>query len=117
MEHFFFFTFKTDFIQYCCSRRGFPGGLVVKYPPAMQDTCVWSLGQEDPLEKEMATPLQYSCLRNPMGRGTWWATVNGVVVGQDWGTEHSTLQEERQPSGDSFVEGQAKLHGGRMSKA
>ena len=21
------------------------------------------------------TPLQYSCLENPMGRGTWWATV------------------------------------------
>ena len=20
-------------------------------------------------------PLQYSCLENPMGRGTWWATV------------------------------------------
>ena len=23
-------------------------------------------------------PLQYSCLGNPMGRGTWWATVHGV---------------------------------------
>ena len=35
---------------------GFPGGSVVKNPPAMQETlCVWSLGQEDPLEKEMAT--------------------------------------------------------------
>ena len=29
----------------------------------------------------MATPLQYSCLGNPMDRGAWWATViiNGVV--------------------------------------
>ena len=27
---------------------------------------VQSLGQEDPLEKEMATPLQYSCLVNPV---------------------------------------------------
>ena len=27
----------------------------VKNPPAMQETRVWSLGQEDPLEKEMAT--------------------------------------------------------------
>ena len=34
---------------------GCPGGLVVKNPPAMQETWVWSLGQEDPLEKEMAT--------------------------------------------------------------
>ena len=23
-------------------------------------------------------PLQYSCLRNPMNRGAWWATVRGV---------------------------------------
>ena len=28
---------------------------MVKNPPAMQETWVWSLGQEDPLEKEMAT--------------------------------------------------------------
>ena len=27
---------------------------MVKYPPAMQETQVQSLGQEDPLEKEMA---------------------------------------------------------------
>ena len=30
-----------------------------------------SLGWEDPLEKEMATLLQYSCLENPMDRGAW----------------------------------------------
>ena len=24
-------------------------------------------------------PLQYSCLRNPMDRGAWWATVHGVT--------------------------------------
>ena len=28
---------------------------MVKNLPAMQETQVWSLGQEDPLEKEMAT--------------------------------------------------------------
>ena len=33
---------------------GFPGSSV-KNPPAMQETQVQSLGQEDPLEKEMAT--------------------------------------------------------------
>ena len=27
-------------------------------------------------------PLQYSCLRNPMGRGVWWATVHGVAKSQ-----------------------------------
>ena len=25
------------------------------------------------------TPLQYSCLENPIGRGAWWAVVHGVV--------------------------------------
>ena len=34
---------------------GFPGSSVVKNPPAMQVTRVWHLGQEDPLEKKMAT--------------------------------------------------------------
>ena len=34
---------------------GFPGGSVVKNLPAMQETGVQSLGQEDPLEKEVAT--------------------------------------------------------------
>ena len=34
---------------------GFPGDLVVKNPPAMQEIWVRSLGQEVPLEEEMAT--------------------------------------------------------------
>ena len=32
-----------------------PGGSVVKYPPAVQEIGVWSLGQEVPLEKEVVT--------------------------------------------------------------
>ena len=44
-------------------RMGFPSGTVgftggsegIKHLPAMQETRVWSLGKEDPLEKEMAT--------------------------------------------------------------
>ena len=57
----------------------FPGGSVGKDLPAVQETCVRSLGQEDPLEKEMATPLQYSCLENPMDGGAWWAIVCRVT--------------------------------------
>ena len=34
---------------------GFSGGSVVKNLPTMQETWVWSLGQEDPLEKGMTT--------------------------------------------------------------
>ena len=39
----------------------------------MQETPVLSLGPEDPLEEEMATHSQYSCLENPMDRGAWQA--------------------------------------------
>ena len=28
------------------------------------------------------TPLQYSCLENPMDRGAWWAAVHGVTTEQ-----------------------------------
>ena len=27
-------------------------------------------------------PLQYSCLENPMDRGTWWVTVHGLAKSQ-----------------------------------
>ena len=34
------------------------------------------------------SPLQYSCLENPMDRGAWQATVHGVSrVGQDLATK------------------------------
>ena len=28
------------------------------------------------------TPLKYSCLENPMGRGAWWAAVHGIAKSQ-----------------------------------
>ena len=31
------------------------------------------------------TPLQYSCLENPMDGGAWWAAVHGVA--KSWSTE------------------------------
>ena len=36
-----------------------------------------SLDQEDPLEEGMST--QYSCLKNPMNRGTWQAIIYRVA--------------------------------------
>ena len=42
---------------------------MVKKPPAMQVIQFGSLGLEDPLEKEMANPLQCPCLENSMDRG------------------------------------------------
>ena len=44
----------------------------------MQETGVWSLGREDPLEKGNGNTPQYYCLGNPMDRGAWWATVHRV---------------------------------------
>ena len=51
----------------------------VKNLPAMQETWVRFLAWEDPLEEGMGKPLQYSCLDNPMDKGTWWVTVHGVT--------------------------------------
>ena len=42
----------------------------------MQEMQAQSPGQEDPLEKEMATHSSNSYLGNPMDRGAWWATVH-----------------------------------------
>ena len=52
---------------------------MVKNLPAMQKTRVHSLGQEDPLEKGMATS---SFLENPMDRGARQATVHGITKNQ-----------------------------------
>ena len=39
---------------------------------------------------QFGTPLQYSCLENPMDGGAWWAAVHGVArVGHDWVTSLS----------------------------
>ena len=49
--------------------------------PAMQETRVRFLGQEDPLEKEMAIHSSILAWKNslPAPKGTWWATVHGVT--------------------------------------
>ena len=54
---------------------------MVKNPPAMRETWVWSLGQEDPLEKGMATHSSILAWRIPW-REAWRATVHGVAKGQ-----------------------------------
>jgi len=64
---------------------GFPGGSVVKNPPANAGDAgdvglIPGLGRS-PGEGN-GNPLQYSCLENPMDRGAWWATVHGVTKSQ-----------------------------------
>ena len=50
---------------------------------AMQETWVRFLGWEDSPGEGNGNPLQYSCLENPMDRGAWWATVQGVAKESD----------------------------------
>ena len=55
--------------------------LVVKYPPtnAGDPRDVGSIpGLARSPGEGHGTPLQYSCLENPMDRGAWWATVHGL---------------------------------------
>ena len=52
---------------------------MVKNLPAMQETLVQSLGQEDPLEEGIKTHSSNSCLENPMDGGAWQATGHGVA--------------------------------------
>ena len=58
---------------------GFPGGLVVKNPPANAGGAGLIPGWERSPGEGNGNPLQYSCLRNPMDRGARQATVHGVT--------------------------------------
>ena len=50
---------------------GLPCGSAGKESTCNVGDRVRSLGWEDPLEKEIVNPLQYSCLENPMEGGAW----------------------------------------------
>ena len=63
-------------------KKNFSVAQTVKNLPAMQENWVWSLGQEDPLEKGRATHSSILAWRIPMDRGAWWATVHGVAKSQ-----------------------------------
>ena len=58
---------------------GFPGGAVVKNPPAsVRDTGSIPGSERSPGEAN-GYPFQYSGLENSMDRGAWQATVHGVA--------------------------------------
>ena len=58
---------------------GFPGGSVVKNPPAKAGNTGSILGLGKSPAGGNGNPLQYSCLGNSMERGAWEATVHGVA--------------------------------------
>ena len=52
---------------------------MIKNLPAVQEMQVQSLGQEDPLEEEMATRSSILAWRIPWTEGAWEAIVHGVA--------------------------------------
>ena len=66
------------YLYYCL---GFPGGSVVKNPPAMQEPqemWVWSLGLEDHLEEALATHTSIPAkIIHLMDRGAWQLQSRG----------------------------------------
>ena len=57
----------------------------------MQETEVRSLGEEDPLEKEMATHSSVLAWRIPQMEEAWWATVPGISRNRTRLNEHTHL--------------------------
>ena len=62
----------------------FPGGQMVKNPPAMQETWIQSLGWEDPLEEEMVTHSSFLSgkfhgQRSLVGYSPWGHKESGMT--------------------------------------
>ena len=58
---------------------GFPGGSVVKNPPANAGDLGLIPGSGRFPGESKGNPLQYTCLENPMDRGAWQTTVHGIA--------------------------------------
>ena len=48
--------------------------------PVLRIVAVYVMG----IREGNGTPLQYSCLENPMDGGAWWAAIHGVAEGRTW---------------------------------
>ena len=63
----------------------------LKNPPAMHDTWVWSLDQEDPLEMEMATHSSLLAWRIPWTESGELQSTGSQRVRHDWETNNFTF--------------------------
>ena len=61
---------------------GFPGGSEVKASACNAGDPGLIPGSGRSSGEGNGTPVQYSCLENPMEEGPWWATVHGVTKSQ-----------------------------------
>ena len=71
---------------------------------------MYSIGQGN------GTPLQYSCLENPMDGGAWWAPVHGVTEGRtrlsDFTfTSHFPAWEKEMATHSSVLAGESQGQG------
>ena len=71
----------------------------IKNPPAMletQETWVWSLGWEDPLQEKNGNPLQYYHQKSPHRERSlaWLQSMGSKIVGHDWASWEYRLWEE-----------------------
>ena len=72
---------------------GFPGGSVVKKPPANAGDPGSILGSGRSPGGRNGNPLEYSCLENSMDRGTWRAIVQGITKSQTQLSDSHTLRK------------------------
>ena len=85
--------FCSDITEDWSPRWDFPGGLVASVLPANAGAVgdMGSiLGSGRPPGGGNDNQLQYSCLKNPMDTGAWWATVQSVTESDR--TERLSLQ-------------------------
>ena len=78
-----------------------------------------SSSSRDTIGEGNGTPLQYSCLENPMDGGAWWAAVHGVTKSRTGLNDFSFTftfmhwRRERQPT-PVFLPGESQGRGSLM---
>ena len=86
---------------------------IVKKPPAMQETWVQSLGEEDPLEEGMATHSSILAWKIPMETGAWRALLHGVTKSRTQLSDQA--QHRSKASWRDFVSISKKQHSSKQS--
>ena len=98
--------------SHACS-SGFPGGSLVKNPPAHAgDTGDMGLipGSGRSPGRGQGHPLQSPCLKNPMDRGAWRATVLGVLEFVMTEHPHTCTAHHLAPLSPCCLPGAGSLH-------
>ena len=91
--------------------KGFPGGSVVKNLPAKQETQVRSLGQEDPLEKEMATQSNILAWKIP------WMEEPGRLLSMRWQrVRHNLATKQQKQWGEKWTVTHGVYNSQRITK-